>query len=84
MLPPKPRKRPKTETREHYEQRLQEWQEHLLHDREIQPKGNSITQAYCTQKILPGLIAEVQRLRVTLGDYRGDMMLQEDNDPSHR
>ena len=37
-----------------------------------------MTQAYYTEKILPGLIAEVQRLRVTLGEYRGDIMLQED------
>ena len=42
-----------------------------------------MTQAYYTEKILPGLIAEVQRLRVILGEHGGDIMLQEDNDPSY-
>ena len=40
-------------------------------------------QAYYTEKIFPGLIAEVQRLGVILGEYGGDIMLQEDNDPSY-
>ena len=42
-----------------------------------------MTQIYYTKKILPDLIAEIQRFRLTLPEYRGDIILQEDNDPSH-
>ena len=83
VLPPKPRRRPKTETPEQYEQRLEEWKECLPHNLEVEPKGNSMTQAYYANRILPGLISDVQRLRVILPEYGGDMILQEDNDPSH-
>ena len=84
VLPLKPCRHPKTETPEQYEQRLEEWKEHLLYDPEIKPKGNLITQAYYTKKILPGLITEIQRLRLTLPEYGGDIILQEDNDPQPR
>ena len=83
VLPPKPRRQPKTETPEQYKQRLEEWKELLPHSLDIKPKGNSMTQIYYTEKILPGLIAEIQRLRLILPEYGGDMILQEDNDPSH-
>ena len=42
-----------------------------------------MTQAYYTNRILPGLNSDVQRLRVRLPEYRGDIILQEDNDPSY-
>ena len=42
-----------------------------------------MTQAYYTKKILPGLITEIQRLRLRLPECRGDKILQEANDPSH-
>ena len=83
VLAPKPRRRPKTETPEQYEQRLEEWKELLPYSLDIKPKGNSITQIYYTEKILPGLFTEIQRLRLILPEYRGDMILQEDSDPSH-
>ena len=83
VLPPKPRRRPTTETPEQYKQRLEEWKEHLPHNPEIKPKGNSMTQAYYVEQILPGLIDEIQRLRLILPEYGGDVILQEDNDPSY-
>lgn len=77
--PSKPRRRPKTETAEQYQQRLKEWEASLPHDPEIKPKGNAMTQAYYTEKLLPGYIRTVHEHRINYG--RG--ILQEDNDPSH-
>ena len=79
----KQRRRPTTETPEQYKQRLEEWKEHLRYNPEIKPKGNSITQAYYVEKILPGLIDEIQRLRLTLPENRGYIILKEQNDPSY-
>ena len=83
VLPPRPRRRPTTETPEQYEQRLEDWKEHLPHNPEIKPKGNLMTQAYYVEKILSGLIEQIQELRCTLPEHGGDTILQEDNDPSH-
>lgn len=50
--PRKPRTR-KHETADEYRQRLVEWKASLPHDVEIKPKGNSMTQIYYTERLLP-------------------------------
>ena len=50
--PPKPR-RSKYQTEETYQQRIIEWEASLSHDPDIKSKGNSMTQAYYTEHLLP-------------------------------
>ncbi|KAF6238785.1 hypothetical protein HO173_003292 [Letharia columbiana] len=79
---PKPRKpirRPKRETTPEYEQRVEDWKESLPHDPEIKESGNSMTQNYYVDKLLPGHIEKVHHLRTQFG--RG--ILMEDGDGSH-
>ena len=79
----KPAKPRKNESQEHYDQRVREWeaeqQAQQPHDPEIKPKGNSMTQAYYTERLLPVYIRSCQEERVQYGRA----ILQEDNDPSH-
>ena len=79
----KPNKPRKKESQEQFEQRLREWEAEKEaqqpHDPEIKPKGNSMTQAYYTEKLLPVYIRSCQEERVRYGRA----ILQEDNDPSH-
>lgn len=77
--PLKPRRRPTTETEDQYQQRVVEWEANLPHDVEIKPKGNSMTQAYYTERLLPIYIELLHKGRLE----RGISWLQEDNDPSH-
>jgi transposase len=77
--PPRPRRRPTTETEQQYRHRVMEWEANLRHDVEVKPKGNSMTQTYYTENLLPLHIKLVQQARLD----RGLSWLQEDNDPSH-
>lgn len=77
--PRKPTRRPKTETPEQYEQRLQKWESELPKDVDIKSKGNSMKMEYYTQNILPEYVQNVGWLRIEFG--RG--ILQEDGDSSH-
>ena len=74
----KPRKRQR-EDEEMYQQRLAEWEASLPHDVEVKKKGNSMTQRYYTDKILPVYLREIEKQRA-LGRRA---ILQEDNDPSY-
>jgi transposase len=46
----------------------------------MKPKGNSMTQKYYTERLLPVYIKAIQEARIAYGQ---DIILQEDNDPSH-
>ena len=77
--PGKPRKS-RYETQEQYERRFLEWQA-LIPNAEIQvqPKGNSMTQLYYTENILPHYLETIKQAQ----EAQGRAILQEDNDPSH-
>lgn len=85
--PKRPRKprRSKKDTDEEWEKKLALWQESLPHPVEVKPKGNSMTGAYYTQRILPGLITAVQNLRTRfqIKGIEEHFILLEDNDRSH-
>lgn len=76
--PSKPR-RSKYQTEEIYRQRIAEWKASLPHDVEIKSKGNSMTQVYYTERLLPMYVDELQQCRM----HDRYCLLQEDNDPSH-
>lgn len=81
--PPKPRTR-MYESKEEYDQRIIEWEKEIAtlpHDKEVKPKGNSMTQKYYTERLLPIYINTVNSLR--LWDEQAPWKLQEDGDPSH-
>jgi len=79
-MPPKPRRRPRTESEDEYQARVQEWEALRPHSAEVKIRGNSMTQKYYTERLLPVYInaIESQRERVP-----GPWLLQEDGDPSH-
>ena len=76
--PRKPRKK-KRQTEEQYREELTQWEARQPHDVDVKPKGNSMTQLYYTEKILPVYLREIDKQRA-LGRKA---ILQEDNDPSH-
>jgi DDE superfamily endonuclease len=77
--PSKPRKS-RYEISEQFEQRLVDWEANLPHEVEMKPKGNSMTQKYYTERLLPIYIKVIQEARII---HNRDTILQEDNDPSH-
>ena len=80
LIPPKPRRRPTTESEEEYKQRVLEWEASKPHPVKAKPKGNSMTQIYYTEKILPKYISVYENLK---RKRPGPWVLQEDNDGSH-
>lgn len=60
---------------------MKEWEALLPHEVEIKPKGNSTTQKYYTERLLPVYIRDIHYARM-----REDRkwVLQEDNDTSHK
>jgi hypothetical protein len=79
--PPKPR-RSKYLPEEEYQARIIEWEAQIGHDKEVKPKGNSMTQKYYVECLLPGYIRDLKNLKEQYGG--GDKwQLQEDGDPSH-
>ena len=82
MPVPKPRKprHGKNETEEEYRQSDRyKAQEASIPDVEVKPKGNSMTQKYYTENILPHHIQSIEEARA----QGRRPILQEDNDPSH-
>jgi hypothetical protein len=79
-MPPKPRRRPKTESQEEYEARVKEWQATKPHKVEKKVAGNHMAQKYYTERLLPVYIKVVQEQRLQHADQ---VYLQEDGDPSH-
>ena len=87
--PPKPRKRMYEEPQE-FDRRIAEWNALLPHKVSIKPKGNSMTQKYYTERLLPVYITTIQQARFSQPylelNRTGDLVdwwLQEDNDGSH-
>jgi transposase len=83
LEPPKRPSRPRRsryETEEQFQQRIVSWEANLPHEVETKPKGNSMTQKYYTERLLPVYIKAIQEARIAYGQ---DIILQEDNDPSH-
>jgi hypothetical protein len=88
--PGKPRKR-QTETEEQFQQRLADWKAEFPHPVETKRTGNSMTQKYYAENVLPFLIQRVQEgRRDQRGSFGADIpgpaepRLLEDNDGSHR
>ena len=63
-MPRKPRRRPTTETEEEYQARVVEWEALRPHKVDVRPQGNSMTQKYYTERLLPVYIEAVQRGRL--------------------
>jgi hypothetical protein len=72
--------RSKYEDDSQWQYRLDEWAASETHEKVMVPKGNSMTQKYYVEKILPVYIEAVKTLQT---EYPGDWLLQEDGDPSH-
>lgn len=89
--PPKPRRRPKTETDDEYQIRLADWEAQKAREPKFSHLGNSMTAEYYTKNILPtyveayqSLVSRSDELRAHLHpDRRSEWYLMEDNDPSH-
>lgn len=79
-----PRRRPTTESETEYQDRLRQWKTAVTPRApqiNAKPVGNSMTQAYYTERLLPVYISAIQRLEIL---YPGQQFyLQEDGDPSH-
>ena len=89
QLPPRPQKprQSKYETAEEFQPRLEQYakdieQWHLRCPPPTiqQPRGNSMTQLYYTEHILPDYIAAIEQLQAR---YHHDFYLEEDGDSSH-
>lgn len=78
--PPKPRRRPKTETEAEYYRRIQEWEAGKPHEVEMHPKGNAMTQKYYVERLLPIYCQAIDSMKLI--DSK-PWLLQEDGDPSH-
>ena len=78
--PSKPRRRPTTETEEEYRARVQEWEAGKPHEREVTVEGNTMTQKYYVEKLLPIYCNAVKSMQEI--DNK-PWLLQEDGDPSH-
>jgi len=76
---PHPRKS-KFETEEQYRFRVEDWRASLPHISEVKGGGNSMTQKYYAEQVLPKHIETIKRLEER---HRHRYMLQEDNDGSH-
>ncbi|PQE31110.1 phosphoribosylformylglycinamidine cyclo-ligase protein [Rutstroemia sp. NJR-2017a WRK4] len=62
-IPPKPRRRPTTETEEEYKHRLKEWETSKPHTREVKVQGNSMTQKYYMENLLPVYVDTIEQMR---------------------
>jgi hypothetical protein len=78
-LPSKPR-RSKYQPEEEYQRCLAEWEALKPHAREVKVQGNSMTQKYYVENLLPIYVDAVQSMRDI--DNK-PWLLQEDGDPSH-
>lgn len=78
--PSKPRRRPTTESEEEYKQRIVEWEAEKPHPVEVKVQGNSMTQKYYVERLLPIYCEAVKSMQQI--DNK-PWLLQEDGDPSH-
>ncbi len=61
-MPPKPRRRPKTESEDEYQARITEWEALKPHKVDVKPHGNSMTQKYYTERLLPFISTPFKRI----------------------
>ena len=86
IIKPKKPRRPrhrKNESAQQWEERLKAYEAEMARlkpELELKPKGNSMTQEYYTQRLLPVYIDAVHHLRA---ESPQTWILQEDNDRSH-
>jgi hypothetical protein len=89
--PPKPRRRPVSETDEEYHDRLRHWHAEKARHPIVERPGNSMRASYYTEKILPVYRDALRLLRCESDvirthihpSNRYNWYLVEDNDPSH-
>ena len=83
IQPPRPRKPRKRmyESPEEWEARMLEWEATKPQPVEVKPKGNSMTQKYYVERLLPVYAAALDFARQR--DPLSPWVLQEDNDGSH-
>jgi hypothetical protein len=62
-MPPRPRRRPTTESEDEYQARLREWEALKPHKVDVKPQGNSMTQKYYTERLLPVYIEAIYKAR---------------------
>jgi hypothetical protein len=65
-----------------YNQKIIEWEAGIGHRKEVKPKGNSMTQKYYVDRLLPGYVIDLKRLKEQYAP-EAEWLLQEDGDPSH-
>lgn len=84
IKPQRPLKPRKTmyESAEEYQGRILEWEAFLSHEKEVKPKGNSMTQLYYCQRLLPVYIEAIHKARSQEEGWPNLWVLQEDNDLS--
>jgi hypothetical protein len=63
-MPPKPRRRLKTETDEEYTERLKEWEASKPYDVEIKVQGNVMTQKYYVENLLLMYVDAIKSMRL--------------------
>jgi hypothetical protein len=63
-MPPKPRRRLKTETDKEYTKRLKEWKASKPYNVEIKVQGNTITQKYYIKNLLPMYVDAIKSIRL--------------------
>lgn len=78
--PPRPRRRPTTETGEEYDARVREWDAGRPHEVEVRVGGNHMTQKYYVDNLLPQYVSEMHQLRE---NYPGPWLIQKNGDGSH-
>ncbi|KAG4427311.1 hypothetical protein IFR05_017205, partial [Cadophora sp. M221] len=83
VQPPRPRKprHRKYETPEQWEARMLEWEATKPQPVEVKPQGNSMTQKYYVERLLPVYAGALDSARQR--DPSAPWVLQEDNDGSH-
>lgn len=79
-MPPKPRRRPTTESEDEYQARLCDWEAQRPHKAEVKAGGNAMTQKYYAERLLPVYIEAIHKARLR---DAGPWLFQEDGDPSH-
>jgi hypothetical protein len=77
--PRKPRKS-KYQTDEQYTQEVRDWEARQPHPVQIKPRGNSMTQKFYTENVLPHHIEHIHWLE---REHAHQFYFQENNDPSH-
>ncbi len=59
-----------------------EWEAEQPHQQIVKPKGNTMTQKYYVERLLPVYIEAIHKQQATTPDQAHNWILQEDNDTS--